>query len=370
MAVRLRSSDASLRSHISEAINDEVPKASTSFLGSQSTHQRWLILQRVLRSLRARLFTVRALCVLIGLAAVLRLAVFVSVLSEGHRDVRIRPENSQAVRVVLQGGSQSENATTSGPSRSQVSPQHHRDGHADDKVLVQGCGVSPRDSPHLYHITVGGCQADGRLWCPLGSHAAEWDLCPTHDSIDRPATIIAALLPTPQPLPDCSPECAHPPPPSEPSPQARRRLRLAADDPEPPPAARDSHHRRHRTPHAPRAGGHRRGRDPCKLTACPEREAHASSLLALPDGALLCAWFAGHEGTGAVAIAVARRERPGNPGWSAAELVSRDAARSAQNPVLYHNPARGRTHLLHTSQEADAGQGGSVLLQLTSDDGG
>lgn len=31
------------------------------------------------------------------------------------------------------------------------------------------------------------------------------------------------------------------------------------------------------------------------MTWCPEREAHAAALLALPDGGLVAAWFSGQE---------------------------------------------------------------------------
>ena len=110
------------------------------------------------------------------------------------------------------------------------------------------------------------------------------------------------------------------------------------------------------------------------LTWCPEAESHAVSLLVLPrGGALLAAWFTGHEGMSDVAIAVSRLDgfASGPAAWTKPHSVSVTHGRSAQNPVLFQtNPAGSTVHLLHTSHAQDAGQGSSEIHHLVSDDGG
>ncbi len=97
---------------------------------------------------------------------------------------------------------------------------------------------------------------------------------------------------------------------------------------------------------------------------------HASNLLQLPNGNLLCAWFSGtREGASGVAIFVARLPA-GTDRWSQPVVVSRESSRSAQNPVLFCDAERGRLTLLHTSQIALAGQGTSEVRRLVSLDQG
>ncbi|MFL7809836.1 MAG: exo-alpha-sialidase, partial [Anaerolineae bacterium] len=80
------------------------------------------------------------------------------------------------------------------------------------------------------------------------------------------------------------------------------------------------------------------------------RENHAANLAALPDGDLLCVWFAGTaEGTGDVRIALSRLPH-GEAAWTRPVWVSTDRTRSEQNPILFPTPG-GALWLLHTAQQ-------------------
>ncbi|KAK3248695.1 hypothetical protein CYMTET_41848 [Cymbomonas tetramitiformis] len=106
------------------------------------------------------------------------------------------------------------------------------------------------------------------------------------------------------------------------------------------------------------------------LEAPPGSSNHASSLIELPGGALLLAWFSGTaEGNGNVGILLARLE-PGSQQWSKPFMVAVDPERSAQNPLLFHDAERGEVVLLHTSQAAGQGQGTSRVDLLRSADSG
>lgn len=71
-------------------------------------------------------------------------------------------------------------------------------------------------------------------------------------------------------------------------------------------------------------------------SACPQN--HASNLLELPDGTLLCTWFGGtQEGIPDISIYLARLEK-GATCWSKPEKLSNDPDRSEQNPVLFLAP--------------------------------
>lgn len=66
---------------------------------------------------------------------------------------------------------------------------------------------------------------------------------------------------------------------------------------------------------------------------CPQN--HASNLLPLPNGDVLCAWFGGtQEGVADISIYCSRRKRGSNQ-WSMPLRLSEDASRSEQNPVLF-----------------------------------
>ena len=84
------------------------------------------------------------------------------------------------------------------------------------------------------------------------------------------------------------------------------------------------------------------------------QENHAASMAELPNGDLVCAWFAGSaEGTGDISIALARLPR-GASRWTTPVWVSDDPTRSEQNPVLFPTPD-GKLWLLYTAQETRGG---------------
>ncbi len=95
---------------------------------------------------------------------------------------------------------------------------------------------------------------------------------------------------------------------------------------------------------------------------------HASNLLELDNGDLLCTWFGGTmEGTPDISIYLSRFDRRTKT-WSAAVKMSEDATRSEQNPALFRHPA-GEIWLLHTAQEK-ADQGTAVVRIRRSADNG
>ena len=97
-------------------------------------------------------------------------------------------------------------------------------------------------------------------------------------------------------------------------------------------------------------------------------QCHASNLLRLPDGTLLCAWFGGtQEGTSDISIYLTRQE-PGSASWSKPVRVSSDPGRSEQNPVLFRDPATGRLWLFHTAQPV-GNQDQCEIIARTSEDG-
>ena len=76
---------------------------------------------------------------------------------------------------------------------------------------------------------------------------------------------------------------------------------------------------------------------------------HASNLLQLANGNLLCTWFGGSmEGTADVCIYLSRMDSKTGV-WSAAQKMSADTARSEQNPVLFQK-APAELWLMYTAQ--------------------
>jgi len=81
------------------------------------------------------------------------------------------------------------------------------------------------------------------------------------------------------------------------------------------------------------------------------RQNHAPQLCWLGADRLACAWMAGgHEGTAGMSIYLSELRR-GRGVWSKPRLISQDATRSEQNPLLFVNGA-GRLELIHTAQRA------------------
>lgn len=76
---------------------------------------------------------------------------------------------------------------------------------------------------------------------------------------------------------------------------------------------------------------------------------HASNLIELDNGDLLCCWFAGlSEGSSDIKIALSRLNADSDR-WSEPVLVSEDYTRSEQNPSLFQTPS-GQLWLMYTAQ--------------------
>lgn len=95
---------------------------------------------------------------------------------------------------------------------------------------------------------------------------------------------------------------------------------------------------------------------------------HASNLLRLPDGEILCAWFGKVEGdSGNIGIWLSRLQ-PGSS-WTQPKQIAFVQGQNCQNPVLFTAPQTGTLWLFHTAQEVGK-QEEAVLLARTSDDKG
>ncbi|HEY0265035.1 MAG TPA: sialidase family protein [Granulicella sp.] len=96
---------------------------------------------------------------------------------------------------------------------------------------------------------------------------------------------------------------------------------------------------------------------------------HASNLLLLRNGDLLCFWFSGvDEGQSDVGIVVSRLPK-GSDTWQTPILIDHDPTKSYQNPVPFEAPD-GTIWLLHTQQSAGKGQADAQILKTVSHDGG
>ncbi len=92
---------------------------------------------------------------------------------------------------------------------------------------------------------------------------------------------------------------------------------------------------------------------------------HASNLLPLPDGDVLCAWFAGtQEGVADISIFLSRLPSGGDR-WTPAVPLSDDPDRSEQNPILFL--ADGTLWLIWTAQ-ASGNQDTAVVRYRQSTD--
>ena len=80
-----------------------------------------------------------------------------------------------------------------------------------------------------------------------------------------------------------------------------------------------------------------------------EKTAHAPAMVELPDGAILCCWFAGtYEGSADIHIICSRLEKDGLR-WSEPVAISGDPERSEQNPSLFYGPD-GAVWAMYTAQ--------------------
>ncbi|KAI7552233.1 hypothetical protein KC331_g2029 [Hortaea werneckii] len=97
-------------------------------------------------------------------------------------------------------------------------------------------------------------------------------------------------------------------------------------------------------------------------------QCHASNLLLLRNGDLLCAWFGGtQEGKPDISIYLSRKAAH-SKAWTDAEKVTFDNSRSEQNPVLFESPS-GEIWLLYTSQNAGDQDSALVKRQISTDGG-
>jgi len=95
---------------------------------------------------------------------------------------------------------------------------------------------------------------------------------------------------------------------------------------------------------------------------------HASNLLLLKNGDLLCAWFGGsREGKADISILCARLKK-GAEQWDAPVVVTDNPERSEQNPILFQHP-HGELWLLYTAQEGIFQETATVQLRRSLDDG-
>jgi predicted neuraminidase len=96
---------------------------------------------------------------------------------------------------------------------------------------------------------------------------------------------------------------------------------------------------------------------------------HASNLVLLGNGDLLCFWFSGTwEGDSGVGIVMSRLPK-GSQTWQQTTLIDNEDGRSFQNPVGFEDKS-GRLWLFHSSQPAKLGQATAVVMDLWSDDHG
>ncbi|CAK1357891.1 hypothetical protein CB0940_07438 [Cercospora beticola] len=97
-------------------------------------------------------------------------------------------------------------------------------------------------------------------------------------------------------------------------------------------------------------------------------QCHASNLLILDNGEMLCAWFGGtQEGKPDISIYLSRRSI-GSTSWTKAKKVTFDTTRSEQNPVLFQTPS-GEVWLLYTSQHLGDQDSAFVKKQVSLDNG-
>ncbi|EME85435.1 uncharacterized protein MYCFIDRAFT_131178 [Pseudocercospora fijiensis CIRAD86] len=97
-------------------------------------------------------------------------------------------------------------------------------------------------------------------------------------------------------------------------------------------------------------------------------QCHASNLLILDNGDMLCAWFGGtQEGKPDISIYLSRKT-PASTSWSQASRVTFDTTRSEQNPVLFQTPS-GELWLLYTSQNLGDQDSALVKKQSSHDNG-
>ena len=95
---------------------------------------------------------------------------------------------------------------------------------------------------------------------------------------------------------------------------------------------------------------------------------HASNIMPLPNGDLLCAWFSGtQEGMADISIYTARLSKDATE-WSDLRKMSDDPTRSEQNPVLFPAPD-GKLWLMWTAQKAGNQDTAFIRYRVSEDNG-
>ena len=101
-------------------------------------------------------------------------------------------------------------------------------------------------------------------------------------------------------------------------------------------------------------------------TSCSQN--HASNIMPLPNGDLLCAWFSGtQEGLADISIYMARLPA-GQTEWVDLRKMSDDPGRSEQNPVLFPTPS-GQLWLMWTAQKSGNQDTAIVRRRISNDNG-
>lgn len=98
-------------------------------------------------------------------------------------------------------------------------------------------------------------------------------------------------------------------------------------------------------------------------------QSHASNLLLLENGDLLCAWFGGsQEGTSDISIYLSRLPA-GSKEWTPTQQVSDDPNRSEQNPVLFKDPESSDLWIFYTAQEHGHQNKAIIRRRISKDNG-
>ncbi|WP_065079042.1 sialidase family protein [Clostridium ragsdalei] len=95
---------------------------------------------------------------------------------------------------------------------------------------------------------------------------------------------------------------------------------------------------------------------------------HASNIMPLDNGDLLCTWFSGtQEGMSDISIYMSRLKKGENK-WSSPVKLSDDPTKSEQNPILFPAPNR-QLWLLYTSQNSGNQDTAEVKYRVSLDNG-
>lgn len=95
---------------------------------------------------------------------------------------------------------------------------------------------------------------------------------------------------------------------------------------------------------------------------------HASNIMPLYNGDLLCIWFSGtQEGISDISIYMSRLKE-GEDEWSIPEKVSDDPTSSEQNPILFSTP-EGKLWLIYTAQKSGNQDTAIVRHRISLDNG-